>query len=120
MSFLLKNYSLVESVYLFIRCNKTKFFQRNTKNTDRNGVNKQNTHTKHLEKDNIGKWGGPTMSLDAFEFLFFNSARESSNDVKTFLKVRFIKKQKPAAFLRKYYILMSSKLRLSLNVPDLL
>ena len=57
MSFLLKNYSLVESVYLFIRCNKTKFFLWNTNNTDRNGVNKQNTYTKHLEKDNIGKWG---------------------------------------------------------------
>ena len=97
MSFLLKNYSLVESVYLFIRCNKTKFYQRNTINTDRNGVNKQNRHTKHLEKDNIGR-GGPTMSLDAFEFLFFDSAREASNDVKTFLNLRFIKKQKPAAF----------------------
>ena len=97
MSFLLKNYSLVESVYLFIRCNKTKFYQRNTINTVRNGVNKQNRHTKHLEKDNIGR-GGPTMSLDAFEFLFFDSAREASNDVKTFLNLRFIKKQKPAAF----------------------
>ena len=57
MSFLLKNYSLVESVYLFIRCNKTKFFLRNTNNTDINGVNKQNTHTKHLEKDDIGNGG---------------------------------------------------------------
>ena len=56
MSFLLKNYSLVESVYLFIRCNKTKFFMRNTNNTDRKGVNKQ-THTKHLQKDNIVKMG---------------------------------------------------------------
>ena len=57
MSFLLKNYSLVESVYLFIRCNKTRFFLQNTNNTDRNGVNKQNTHThtKHSKKDNIGK-----------------------------------------------------------------
>ena len=110
MSFLLKNYSLVESVYLFIRCNKTKFYQRNTINTDRNGVNKQNRHTKHLEKDNIGR-GGPTMSLDAFEFLFFDSAREASNDVNTFLNLRFIKKQKPAGvFLRKYYMLTSSKL----------
>ena len=104
MSFLLKNYSLVESVYLFIRCNKTKFYQRNTINTDRNGVNK------HLEKDNIGM-GGPTMSLDAFEFLFFDSAREASNDVNTFLNLRFIKKQKPAVFLRKYYMLTISKLR---------
>ena len=55
MYFLLKNQSLVESVYLFIRCNKTRFFLRKTNNTDRNGVNKQNTHTKHLEKDNTGK-----------------------------------------------------------------
>ena len=55
MSFLLKNYSLVESVYMFIRCNKTRFFLRNTNNTDRNGVNKQNTNSKHLEKDNNGK-----------------------------------------------------------------
>ena len=45
MSFLLKNYSLVESVYLFIRCNKIKFFPQNTNDTDRNGVHKQNTHT---------------------------------------------------------------------------
>ena len=83
MCFLLKNYSLVESVYLFIRYNKTKFFQQNTIDTDRNGVNKQNRHTKHLEKDNTGR-GDPTMSLDAFEFLFFDSAREASKDVDTF------------------------------------
>ena len=57
MSFLLKNYSVVESVYLFIRCNETRLFLQNTNNTDRNGVNKQNTHTKHLQKDNTGKWG---------------------------------------------------------------
>ena len=101
---------LVQSVYLFIRCNKTKFFLRNTNNTDRNGVPKQNTHTKHLEKYNIGK-GGPTMSLDAFEVLFFDSEREASNDVNTFLNLRFIKEQKLAVFLRKYYMLTSSKLR---------
>ena len=51
------------------------------------------------------------MSLDAFEFLFFDSAREASNDVDTFLNLRFIKKQKLAVFLRKYYMLTSSKLR---------
>ena len=45
MSFLFKNYSLVEVIYLLIRCYKTRFFLRNTNNTDRNGVNKQNTHT---------------------------------------------------------------------------
>ena len=66
MSFILKNYSLVESVYLFIRWNKTKFFLRNTYNTDRNGVNKQNTHTKHLEKDNIGKGGGSNYEPGCF------------------------------------------------------
>ena len=122
MSFLLENYSLVESAYLFIRCNKTKFFLRNTYNTDRNGVNKQSTHTKHLEKDNIGKGGGPTMSLDAFEFLFFDSAREASNDVNTFLNLRFMKKQKPAGFFFEK-ILYANELKVKkvlLNVPDLL
>ena len=76
---------------------KTKFVQRNTTNADKNDVNKQNRHTKHLEKDNIGRgWGGggrgPTMILDAFEFLFFDSARETSKEVDTFLNLRFFKK----------------------------
>ena len=57
MCFLLKNYLLVESVYLFIRCNKTKFFQQKTINIDRNDVNKQNRDTKPLEKDNTGRGG---------------------------------------------------------------
>ena len=54
---LFKNYSLVEVIYLFIRFNKTKFVSGNTKNTDRNGINKQSTHIyiKHSEKDNIGR-----------------------------------------------------------------
>ena len=92
----------------------------NTNNTDRNGANKQNTHTKRLEKHNIEK-GGPTMSLDAFEFLFFDNAREASNDVHTFLNSRFIKKQKPAGFFQK--ILYANQLKVkkvSLNVPELL
>ena len=56
MSLLFKNYSLVEVIHLFIRFNKTKFFPWNTKNTDRNGVNKQIfTDTKHSEKDYTGK-----------------------------------------------------------------
>ena len=38
------------------------------------------------------------MPGDAFEFLFFDSAKEASNDVITFLNLKFIKKQKPAAF----------------------
>ena len=72
MYFLLKNCSLLESVHPFIKRNKTKFYLRNTNNTDRNGVNKQNTHTKYL--DNIGKGG----------------ATEASNNVNTFLNLRFI------------------------------
>ena len=98
MSFLLKNYPVVESVYLSIRCNKTKFFL-------------QIILIKNSEKDHIGKGVGPTMNLEAFEFLFFYSAREASNDVNTFLNLKFINKQKPAAFLRKYYMLTSSNLR---------
>ena len=116
MSFLLKKYSFVESIYQFIICNKAKFFLRNTNNTDRNSVNKNHTHThnKYLEKDDIGKGGGRgrIMSLDAFEFLVLDSAREASNDVDTFLNLRFIKKQKSAVFLRKYYMPTSSKLRM--------
>ena len=50
------------------------------------------------------------MSLDAFEFLFFGSVREASNDVSTFLNLRFMKKEKPAVFLRKY-ILPTSNLK---------
>ena len=59
------------------------------------------------------------MSLDAFEFLFFDSAREASNDVNIFL--RFIKKQKPAVFFEK--ILYANELKVkkvSSNVRDLL
>ena len=63
------------------------------------------THTKHLEKNNTekgrrGRLEGrfSTMSLDASEILFFDSAKEASNDFNTFLNLRFIKKQKPAIF----------------------
>ena len=54
MSLVFKNYSFVEDIYLLIRFNKTGFFRWNTKNTDRKGGNKQNTHahTKDSEKDN--------------------------------------------------------------------
>ena len=46
MSFLFKNYSLAQVIYLLIRCYKTTSFLRNTNNTDRIGVNKQtNIHT---------------------------------------------------------------------------
>ena len=53
MSLLFKNYSLVKVVNLLIRFNKTNSFLRNTKNTDRNGINGQNAYTTHREKDNF-------------------------------------------------------------------
>ena len=53
--FFFKSYSLVKVIYLLIRCYKTRFFLWNTDKTDRNGVNKQNSHTKHSEKDSTGK-----------------------------------------------------------------
>ena len=121
MSFLLKNNSLVEVVYLFVRCNKTKFFLWNTNNTDRNGVNKQNTHFKNLEKNNIGKEEGAQLWAWMLLKWISDSAREASNDVNTFLKLRFIKKQKQVVFFDK--ILYSNKLKVkkvSLNVPQLL
>ena len=60
------------------------------------------------------------MSLDAFEFLFFDSAREASNDVNTFLNLRFIKKHKPAVFFEKMLYANDLKVKVSLNAPDLL
>ena len=54
------------------------------------------------------------MSLDGFEVSSFDSAREVSHDVNTFLNLRFIKKQKPAGFsffFRIYYMLANLKLR---------
>ena len=49
MSFLVKNCSLVKVIYIYMT------LYLNTNDTDRNGVDKQNTHTKHSEKDNTGK-----------------------------------------------------------------
>ena len=46
-----------------------------------------------------------------FWILVFDSAKEASNDVTTFLKLRFINKQKLALFTCWYYMLMSSKAR---------
>ena len=54
-SFLLKNYSLLKFIYLLIIFNNIKSFMWNTKNTDRNGLNEQNTHTTYREKHNFRK-----------------------------------------------------------------
>ena len=50
MSFLFQNYSFVKIIYLLIRCYKTRFFFRNTNDTDGNGVNKQNTHATSAQR----------------------------------------------------------------------
>ena len=59
-------------------------------------------HTKHLQKDNTGKGGGgrefQLWAWMLLNFLFFDSAKEASKDVNTFLNLRFIKKQKPVVF----------------------
>ena len=56
MSLLFKNYLFVEVIYLLlIKFNNTKSFMWNTKNTDRNGINEQNTHTPPREKDTFRK-----------------------------------------------------------------
>ena len=39
------------------------------------------------------------MSVDASEFLFFDSSKEPSTDVTTILNLKLITKQKPALFL---------------------
>ena len=92
---------ITQVIYLYIRSNKTKLFLWNTNNTDKNGVNKQNTHTPNtlrkitLERD--GEWGS-NYEPGCLWIFVFNSAKEASNDVNTFLNLRFITKQKPALF----------------------
>ena len=51
------------------------------------------------------------MRLDASDFLFFDSAKEASNDVNTFFELKIYQETKTSCFLRKYYMLTSSKLR---------
>ena len=54
MPLLFKTHSLVEVINLLIRFNKTKFLPWNTKNTDRNGVNRQNRYIYTHEKVLLG------------------------------------------------------------------
>ena len=71
MSLLFKNYSLVEVIYLLIWFNKTKSFQWNTKNTDRNSANEKNTQTTHRENYSFTKgW----LVLENYPF-FWNNTR---------------------------------------------
>ena len=50
---LFKNYSLSEVIHCMIRFSKIKSFVWSTKNTNRNGINGQNTHSTQTEKDNF-------------------------------------------------------------------
>ena len=52
------------------------------------------------------------MSLDASDILFFDNAKAASNDVTTFLNLRFIKKQK--LFFEK--VLDASELQVKMKV----
>ena len=62
------------------------------------------THTPNTQRQITFGKRAANMSLDAFEFLFFDSVREASNDVNTFSNLRFMKKQKPADFLKKKFL----------------
>ena len=72
MSSIFKNYSLTEVIYLLIRFNETNFFPRNTKNTDRNGVNKQNTHTRARARTSVW-WKIRLVSMKINDTLFFKT-----------------------------------------------
>ena len=51
---------IIHFCLLLIRCYKTNFFLWNTNNTDRNGVNKQNTHT-HTHTHTLNTQGKITL-----------------------------------------------------------
>ena len=113
----------VEFVYLYIRCNKTKFFLWNTHNIDKNGVNKQNAHTrtKQLEKDNNGKGGGvPTMSLAASEFLFLTVQKKQVMTSPLFWTWDLSPNRNQLFFEKILHVNELQVKKVSLNVPDFL
>ena len=66
------------------------------------------------------KGGGSNYEPGCFWIFIFDSAREASNNVNTFLNLRFIKKQKPAVFYEKIYANKLKVKMVSLNVLELL
>ena len=58
MSLLFKNYWLVEITYLLNRFSKSKLFPWNTRNTNKNGINKQNTHSPNTLKNQSPLYNG--------------------------------------------------------------
>ena len=124
MPFLLKNYSLVEVVYLFIKCNKTKFLPWNTDNTDRNVVNKQKGHTKHLQKDNIGKGrGGSNYQPGCFWIFFQEKSKKKQVMTSTLFWTRDLSSNRNKLGFFSFFekILHTNKLKIKkvLNVPEL-
>ena len=61
-------------------------------------INKKHTYQTLRERYHWKEEGGRVPTMDASEFLFFDSAKEASNNVNTFLNLRFTKKRKPAVF----------------------
>ena len=60
------------------------------------------------------------MSLDAFEFLFFDSSREACNGVNTFFELEIYQETEVSCFSEKILYSNDLKVKVSLNVPDLL
>ena len=58
------------------------------------------------------------MNLDASEFMFFDSAEESSKDVTAFLNLRFITKQKLVYFEKIWHANEFQVKMVLLNVSD--
>ena len=114
MYFFLKNYSPEEVAYLLIRCNKTKFFLRNTNNTDRNDLNKQNTQTHtHQTSKEIWHWKGGegVVQLSAWlllNFCYFLIVQKKSKQWRHhYFELEIYQYTEISSFLRKYYMLKS-------------
>ena len=60
------------------------------------------------------------MNLAGFEILFFDSAKEGSGDVTTFLNIRFITTQKQLIFEKILHVHKLQVKKVSLKVPDFL
>ena len=122
MSFLFKDYSLVEVIHLSIRCNKTKLFLWNTYNSDRNGVSKQNTHNKHPQKDKNRKsylvWKQVIPPFLKSHHYFTNSSLFVGKTWKMFLQKFENSNPLVREFIRINYILFSLKSPENLRSSD--
>ena len=115
MSFLYKHYSRVEVIYQLIICSKTKFFLWNTNNTDKNGVNKQNSYTTNTQRnitlERMEGWVGPTMSLAASISFLFLIVQKKEAMTSPIFELDTYHYTETSTFLRKYYMLTRFKSR---------